>query len=168
MLATSLLSLFRSLIDMTENTLEKAVIKLTCQLLDTEEERDRWKVTAASLDNQLTHSKASLAGRSKDNLEKNARLKALQEEHQKVQSENVDLSHKLRRIALSASTTKAKLRSEGEESKFVNDVLQAFECFAKSNEGGTMRRRSTRDTGSAWDIAHHSSAYWDDSSSGSS
>jgi len=123
---------------MAENTLEKAVLKLTCQLVAAEEVRDRWMTKASSLENQLTDSKASLAKRSKDNLEQNRRLKGLQKQMQRLQSKNVETDYRLRTIALSASATKASLRSEGKETELLDGVLQALQDVVKRNGGGTM------------------------------
>ena len=153
---------------MAESALEKAVIKLTCQLFNVEEDRDRWIIKASSLDNQLMHSKASLANKSKDNLEQNQRLKALQKQMQQLQSTNVDMDYRLRTIALSASATKASLKSEGKESELVDSVLQALQDVVKKNGGGVMRLHSAQGPGSDPHPSRRPAGYWDDSSSESS
>ncbi|KAJ9653608.1 hypothetical protein H2198_007232 [Neophaeococcomyces mojaviensis] len=152
---------------MAGSTLEKIVIKLSSQLLETEEERDHWRQEADSLDSQLASSTESLNGALKDNLNKDVRLSNLRKLLQQSHSQIVELDYKLRTVCLSAVTAKSNLRAEGKESEFVDATLQALQGLVGKDGGDILQPQPCGDSHANPRVPPRSSAYWDDTSSDS-
>ena len=154
---------------MAYTTLGKVIIKLSCQLLEAEADRDRKDRDLGLLNDRIRLSSAARTSTMNNNVQKDTYLSELQRLLSQAKTEILELDGKLHKISYLVLTAKTGKSIEGLDTDLadtISEVLQGNSNHKKEYERDRFVHQPKARELSGTTI--NSTAYWDDDESSDS